>query len=429
MSAFSDAQKQVAQAAQFVTISKQTLKKLQNPDRVIKKTLTITMDTGKKKSYPAYRSQHNNLLGPYKGGIRYHTNVSEDEVKALSLWMTFKTGVAGISYGGGKGGITVDPKQLSQKELERLSRAYGKAFAPYIGPWLDVPAPDMNTNGQIMAWMLDEYEKYLSKKGLITLQNYRATLTGKPIILGGSQGREEATGLGGFYVLQQLVKKLGKKAKETTIAVQGFGNVAYNFALFAAKAGFKVVAISNSQEGIHVAKGIDPEKILKTLTQHNNNLSACVKLKTIPGAKIISNEELLQLDVDILVPAAIDGVLYEGNIKNVKAPIVIELANGPMTVAAEEMFLKNSKHVVVPDILANAGGVVVSYFEWVQNLQGYYWQKEEVYQKLETLMDTAFNRVWQEYQEKNITMRQAAYIVALKRLIEAENLLHSEVAK
>ncbi|NMC36544.1 Glu/Leu/Phe/Val dehydrogenase [Candidatus Beckwithbacteria bacterium] len=419
MSAFDEAKAQVVQAAQVLELSDKTIASLQTPDRVIKKTLTIKMDNGKTVSYKAFRSQHNKYLGPYKGGIRYHTNVSEDEVKALSLWMSFKTAVAGIPYGGAKGGISLDPKKLSSKELEALSREYGKAFAPYIGPWLDVPAPDVNTNGQIMAWMVDEYEHYLSQKGLQGLQNPRATFTGKPIILGGSQGREEATGLGGFYVLQQLAAKLGKKPKELRVAVQGFGNVAYWFAYFANQAGYKVVSVSNSREGLYVDSGLDPEEVMNRL-QEGESLADCVGNE----GKIISNEELLALPVDILVPAAIDGVLTKTNIGKVKASVVLELANGPMTVEAEQEFLKNSKNIVVPDILANAGGVVTSYFEWVQNLQGYYWGKEEVFAKLKTIMDQAFANVWEEYQSRKVSMRIAAYVVALKRLLEAHELLN-----
>ena len=420
MSAFSDAMAQVAKAAKVLDLPQKTMETFQKPDRVITHTLEITMDNGKKRQFKAYRSQHNNLLGPYKGGIRYHLNVSEDEVKALSLWMTFKTAIAGLPYGGGKGGITLDPKTLSQAELKRLSHEYVTAFAPDFGPWKDVPAPDVNTDGQIMAWMVEAYRAYLETKGLSSLQNAAATFTGKPIILGGSQGREEATGLGGFYVLQGLMEKLGKKPTQTKVAVQGFGNVAYWFAKFAFDAGYKVISVSNSQAGVYNPDGLDPEKLLRSLAD-NSDWKACFK----KVGTVITNEELLALKADILVPAAIDGVLRQDNIAQVKAPIILELANGPLTQEAEDLYLKKTDRLVVPDVLANAGGVTVSYFEWAQNLQGWYWDKQTVFERLKQKMDEAFEEVWNGKQHYNVSLRTSAYIFALKRLTEAYTLINN----
>lgn len=419
MSYFQDASDILQKAGKKMGLSSELISKITQPDRVIKKELSITLDDKTKKTYQAFRSQHNNLLGPYKGGIRFHQEVSEDEVKALSLWMSLKTAIANIPYGGGKGGVIVDPKKLSKAELKSLSKEYATQFAPYIGPWQDVPAPDVNTNGQIMAWMVDAYQEYLLKKGGLSFENSAATFTGKPVEMGGSLGREEATGLGGFYVLEQLVKKLNKNPKELTVAIQGFGNVSYWFAYFAVEAGFNVVAISNSKTGIYIEQGLNPEKIKECLMQ-GNDLSEC--LCTSRGCdssqgKTISNSELLELDVDILVPAALGGVINKANVKNIKADIILEMANGPVSNEAEQIFLSDSRKLIVPDVLANGGGVTVSYFEWAQNLQGISWSKEDVFLRLEKNIVKAFEEVWQEKENLNIDMRLAAYITGLKRLV------------
>jgi glutamate dehydrogenase/leucine dehydrogenase len=387
------------------------IEKLKEPDNVISGKLKIKMDDGSKKEFQAYRSQHNNARGPYKGGIRFHQDVSLEEVKALSTWMTWKCAVTGIPYGGGKGGVVVDPKKLSDTELQRVSRAYARLIAEHVGPWIDVPAPDVNTNGQIMAWMADEYDQVWRAKGALHA-NPLATFTGKPIALGGSQGREEATGLGGVYVLEKLVAELfpKKKKADLTIAVQGFGNVGYWFAVHAHERGYKVVAVSDSKNGIHVPAGLDPQK---TYTEKQKNK----QLPSGNGIKQISNAELLELDADILVPAALENVITAQNAANVKAKVIIEMANGPITPEADAI-LEQKNVTLIPDILANAGGVSTSYFEWVQNLQGYSWTKEEVLAKLQPLMENAFQEMWQLKQEKSQPARMATYMIAVKRVID-----------
>lgn len=392
---FVNAQKQIDNVAEYLNIDSQTLAKIKQPDRVLKADLKIKMDNGKTRVFKAFRSQHNNACGPYKGGIRFHMNVSESEVKALSTWMSWKCSTVGIPYGGGKGGIIVDPKSLSAAELERLSRAYMRAFYKHFGAWKDVPAPDVNTSGVEMSWMLDEYEK-------LTGRQEPGMITGKPLELGGSQGRTEATGLGGFYILEQLtkVKKLAKK--KTTIAVQGVGNVGYYFAYFARKAGYKVVALSNSKGAVYQTNGLDPDKF----SQYKQNLT---------------NEALLELPVDILVPAALENQITGQNAAKIRAKYIIEMANGPVTPEADEILYKKGI-VSLPDVLCNAGGVTVSYFEWVQNNMGYYWEKAEVFAKLKAIMDKAFSQVWQVYSRKKVNPRLAAYILAVDRVVKAMKL-------
>jgi glutamate dehydrogenase/leucine dehydrogenase len=367
------------------------------------------MDNGKTQSFKAFRSQHNDAIGPFKGGIRFHELVTEDEVKALSTWMTIKCAVVGIPYGGGKGGVIVDPKKLSASELERLSRAYIRAIAKHIGAFKDVPAPDVNTTPQIMAWMVDEYEKIIGR-------HEPGVITGKPLEIGGSEGRTEATGLGAFYVLEQLakVKKLSKK--KTTIAIQGFGNAALYFALFAHKAGYKIVAVSDSQGGIFKPVGsdpvgLDPEKVLA----HKQKTGSVVGLT---GSKSISNEDLLELKVDVLAPAALENQVTSDNVKDIKAKYILEIANGPVTPEAD-VVLHQKGIISLPDVLVNAGGVTVSYFEWVQNNMGYYWEKEEVFNKLKKIMDEAFSQMWAIYTSKKVTPRLGSYILALDRVARA----------
>ena len=393
-------------------VFEKAINKLKEPDNVYETKLEIKMDDGSKKKFQAYRSQHNNARGPYKGGIRYHENVSESEVKALSTWMTWKCAVTGIPYGGGKGGIIVNPKKLSTTELEKLSRAYSVFLTDKIGPWVDVPAPDVNTTGQIMAWMVDEYQNQLSKKGLIQ-ENPLGTFTGKPLALGGSEGREEATGLGGVMVLEKLVEKMGyKKKKDVKIAIQGFGNVGYWFAKHAFDRGYTVVSVSDSKGGVYVEKGLNPDKVL-TCKREKGSVQSCIN-----GGSAISNEDVLELDVDILVPAALENVIHKDNADKVKAKAIIEMANGPVTPEADEI-LSEKKVTLIPDILANSGGVTVSYFEWAQNLQGYYWSREEVVTKLQPLMEDAFARMWQMKETHIVDGRMATYMTAVKRVVDA----------
>ncbi len=372
---------------------------LKSPQRVISKDLSIKLDNGKKKTFKAFRSQYNDARGPFKGGIRFHPGVCLDEVKALSFWMAVKCAVVGIPYGGAKGGIAVDPSTLSKNELKNLSYAYADFISPFVGPWIDVPAPDVNTDGQIMAWLLERYEKKVGHQA-------PATFTGKPIELGGSQGRTEATGLGGVVVLQEYLKKKGIKVKGTTLAVQGIGNVGYWFAKLAEKEGFKVVAISDSRGGVYDKKGLNVDKILRE-KEKNGHIKAN-----------ITNEELLTLPVDVLVPAALENAITEGVAKKIKAKAILEMANGPTTPEADEI-LEKRKIDVIPDVLTNAGGVTVSYFEWAQNLSGYYWEKEEVLRKEEKIMVKAFNDIYNEAKKRKISFRKAAFILAIKRIIDA----------
>lgn len=399
------------------------IKKLETPNKILEGEIEVKMDDGKVKKFKAFRSQHNNARGPYKGGIRFHQNVSLSEVKALSTWMTWKCAITGIPYGGGKGGVIVNPKELSKTELENLSRAYARFVANDVGPWWDVPAPDVNTDGQIMAWMVDEYQKILLAKDVAASlqENPLATFTGKPLNLGGSQGRSEATGLGGVYVLEKLMEKLGKtNKKEVTIAIQGFGNVGYWFAYHADKLGYKVVAVSDSRGGIYLEKGLDPEKVL-ACKQENGQVSNCKcshQQCDCKSAKVITNQEILELDVDVLVPAALENVITKENASKIKAKAIIEMANGPITPEADEI-LNQNEVLVIPDVLANAGGVTTSYFEWVQNLSGFYWSHSEVLAKLKPLMEQAFDQMWAVKQKYQLDGRMSAYVNAVKRVVEA----------
>jgi glutamate dehydrogenase/leucine dehydrogenase len=387
----------------------QALTLLETPDHVHEGSLEIEMDNGERRSFQAFRSQHNNARGPYKGGIRFHPGVTREEVMALSMWMTWKCAVVGIPYGGGKGGVVVDPKELSTKELERLSRAYVNFLGDAVGPWVDIPAPDVNTTPQIMAWMVDEWQKFHAGKGRLS-ENPLASFTGKPLELGGSQGRAEATGLGGVYVLEELFTVMNwPNKRDITIAIQGFGNVGYWFAHHAAARGYKVVAVSDSKGAVYVPEGMDPGQVLHT-KENGGSLA--------DSGQALTNEELLELDVDVLVPAALENVITSNNVENIKAKVIIEMANGPVSPDAESR-LHQRGTIVVPDVLANAGGVSTSYFEWVQNLQGYSWSLSEVLQKLEPLMVSAFADVWQLYKKNDYPLRRAAYAIAVKRVVES----------
>ncbi len=377
--------------------------------------LEITMDNGQKKQFACYRSQHNNTLGPYKGGLRFHPQVCEAEVKALSVWMSWKSAIIGLPYGGGKGGITVNPKDLSAAELERLSRAFARFLAPHIGPWIDIPAPDVNTNGQIMAWMIDELSQIRIGEGRVS-ENYLANLTGKPLALGGSQGRDEATGLGGLYVLQAYAEKTALKPEQTKIAIQGFGNVGSWFAHHAQANGFKVVALSDSSGTIYNEAGIDIPAII-TIKKKAGNFATAIK-KDLLQAQLLPATDILYLPVDVLAPAALEDVITSDNYQKIQAKLIFELANGPVTPEAE-ILLQQNNIIVVPDVLANAGGVSTSYFEWVQNLQGYYWSHQEVLAKLEPLMKNALSQVHAMHlNHPEQTYRQAAYLIALKNIID-----------
>ena len=386
---------------------KKALAKVLEPQKVIKGKLSITGKGGKKKTFQAFRIQHNDARGPFKGGIRFHPKVNQDEVQALATLMSLKCAVAGIPYGGGKGGITVDPGSLTEEELKDLSIAYAKLITPYIGAWRDVPAPDVNTNGQIMSFMLEEYEKKVG---------YQApgTFTGKPIELGGSLGRTEATGQGGVYVLEAYTKLRKMDPKKTTVAVQGFGNVGYYFAKLASELGFKVIAVSDSSSGIYSEKGLD----IKTLAKYKDEGGAFKDYSVKGGMKFISNEELLELSVDVLVPAALENAITKDNMEKISAKTVIEMANGPTTTEADH-YLYERGIDVIPDILSNSGGVTVSYFEWVQNLNGYFWPSVRVNDELKKLITKAFVDIDKVKKEKRISYRRAANYLSLKRIIDA----------
>lgn len=419
---FKDALAQLDDVLTFLDLPESVINKLKEPDQVIKGELSIAMDDGSTQSFSYFRSQHNQARGPYKGGIRFHPNVSESEVKALSMWMTWKGAVVNIPFGGGKGGIIVDPKKLSRTELERLSRAYGQAISDYIGPSNDVPAPDVNTDGQIMAWMLDAYEQKIGHLA-------PATFTGKPIELGGSQGRTEATGLGGFYVLEELAEKLGwHRKKDISIAIQGFGNVGYYFAQFADEEGYRVVSVSDSKGGIYVPEGLNPALTLKRKRDSGKigGLYCVGSVCDVSFGDDITNEALLELPVDVLVPAALENVINKDNMEKIQAKYIIEMANGPVSPEAEAYLTKKGV-VIVPDVLANAGGVTTSYFEWVQNLQGYYWEKTEVFARLNKIMVEAFNAAWALKEERKVTFREAAYIIAVERVAKAMQLRGGQV--
>ena len=407
---------QLKTVAKTLNLETHLFNQLLKPQKFHQTTLKIKLDNGKIKAFPAFRSQHNNSRGPYKGGIRYHPQVSIDEVKALSIWMSVKCATVGIPFGGAKGGIIVDPKALSQSELERLSRAYIHWLTPHLGSWIDVPAPDVNTNAQIMAWMLDEYEKTVGHQE-------PGVLTGKPVAIGGSLGREEATGLGGSFILTRLAKKLNLKPKTTTIAIQGFGNVGYWFAYFADKLGFKVVAASDSQGGIYVPEGLNPKLTLEC-KQDKGKIAGCYCVGSVcdlKKGKAITNADLLELNVDIIVPAALENVITKDNAQKIKAKAIIEMANGPVTPEADTIL--NQRGILsAPDVLSNAGGVTVSYFEWVQNNQGYYWEKAEVFKKLEVIIDQAFTAAWNVSLKQKVNLRTGAYLVAVDRIAAAMRL-------
>jgi len=391
------------------------------PQKVIEVELPIEKDSGEIAIYQGYRVQHNNARGPYKGGVRFHPNVDLDEMKALAAWMTLKTAVVNIPFGGAKGGITIDPQQFSDRELQRLARQYIAQLGNNIGPTNDIPAPDVNTNAQIMAWFTDEYSRLNNHHEHIT-----ATFTGKPVDLGGSLGREAATGLGGLIVLQEYLAQTKQSASALTVAVQGFGNVGSNFARLADQAGFKVVAISDAVGGIYHPQGLDIPSVIKAIQRGGKlDRNLCYPKLSVEKAgssmddtcQQISNQELLQLKVDVLVPAAIENQITGDNAAQIQAGLILEMANGPTTPAAQAI-LDKKNIPVIPDILANAGGVTVSYYEWAQNIQNLYWSEAEINQKLTLKMQHATRDVLGE-QTSSGNLRQAAYALAIKRLQQA----------
>ncbi len=396
------AKKQLKQVAKIIDLDKSSLKRLSRPDKMLCFSLLIKLDNGQTKKFLGFHSQHNNSGGPYKGGIRFHPQVNKNEVKALSMWMTWKCALINIPFGGGKGGIKVDPKKLSETEIEQLSRKYIRSLSPYIGENKDVPAPDVGVNSQIIGWMLDE----ALKNGLT-----KAVLTGKPLKLGGSLGRTKATGQGGFFVLNELSKNIS--LKEKTIIVQGFGNVGYWFAKIAFENGYKIIGISDSQSGILNPEGLNPDEVLK----HKNKTSS---VKNFPKSKNIKTDEILLQPTEILVPAALEGAINKNNALEIKAKVIIEMANGPITPKAEKILEKNNI-IVIPDILANSGGVTVSHFEWYQNKNQEQWIEQKIEEKLKEKITQVFNQVWQTSKKRNISLRMAAYVLAVSQVVNLIN--------
>ena len=378
-----------------------------HPERELQVSVPVRMDDGSVRVFQGFRVQHSSLRGPCKGGVRYHPDVEMNEVRALAAWMTLKCAVAGIPYGGAKGGICVNPSELSQGELERLTRGYVDQIAPIIGEHRDVPAPDVGTNADVMGWIMDTYS-------MLNGHSTPAVVTGKPIQLGGSQGRGEATGRGVMLNTLYICEKMGVDIHNATIAVQGMGNVGSVSARLLYEEGAKVVAVSDVSGGIYKAEGLDIPAICQYLSTRGNLLSGY----TEDGITRISNEEVLESDVTVLIPAALENQINEQNADRIRAKIIVEGANGPTTIEADDILDKKGI-VLVPDILANSGGVVVSYFEWVQNLQALEWEEKEVNEKLRRNMDKAFNSVYDIAKQKGVTLRTGAYLIALKRVVES----------
>jgi glutamate dehydrogenase (NADP+) len=394
------------EAANHLRIDHDVVEKLKYPRETAKARLLIRMDDGSRKSFLAWRCRYDDTRGPTKGGIRYHPDASSEEVETLAFWMTFKCAVMNLPFGGGKGAVRVDPRALSKSELERLSRAYIQAFAGVVGPERDIPAPDVYTNAMIMGWMADEYSQIVGKVS-------PGVITGKPIALGGSLGRDDATARGGFYLVQHLAQELGLDHTHS-VAIQGFGNAGQHYARLSAAAGNSIVAVSDSAGAIHKADGLDVAKLLagKASGRHVTELAGEL------GATVIPDDQFLALKVDLLVPAALEDMITADNAGAINARVVLELANGPVNSAADAI-LADRGIVVLPDILANAGGVTVSYFEWVQNRQGFYWDLEEIHSRLLKIVEREGRAIWDISRDRGVTMRAAAYIHALGRLAAA----------
>jgi len=422
MSSFlENTEKHLRNAAQILKMSPEVLKRLESPTRILQFAIPLERDSGMIETFPAFRIQHSNVLGPYKGGIRFSPDVNLEEVKALAGIMTWKTSLVGLPFGGAKGGIKVNPFTLSRRELEELSRGYVRALYNFIGPHVDIPAPDVNTNPQIMAWMVDEYSKL---KG----EFVPAAFTGKPVNIEGSKGRDIATAYGGAIVLREVIKDYfpGLLEKNPTVAIQGFGNVGGNIARILKRAGFHIVALSDAKGGIQAdfrTKMLDPDDIYKCL-KTNGAVVNCYCRESVCSkasqSQMISNAELLEKEVDILIPAAIENQITEDNAQRVRAKIILEMANGPVTPEADEI-LEERGILVVPDILANAGGVAVSYLEWFQNLERNYWPEQEVLSRAEKILLDAYEDMKKIAHERNLSLRKAAYVKAVERVARSLN--------
>ena len=412
-SMFAQALHRLDAAAALASIPAETIQRLQHPQAVLRVAVPLRMDDGSLIIFDGYRVHHNNIRGPMKGGIRYHPKIDLAEVQALAFWMTCKCAVVDIPYGGAKGGIQVHAKALSRLELERLSRGFIDRMGDFVGPDTDIPAPDLYTNSRIMGWMMDQYS-------LLHGRHVPAVITGKPIPLGGSLGRDDATGRGAYHCVQRLAEREGWTPAKTTVAVQGFGNGGQAVAKLLHGAGYRVVAVSDSRGGVYREAGFDVPSLIRVKNQKGNveavycSGSVCEMV----DADEITNEELLELDVDVLIPAAIENVITPDNAKRIKARTIVEVANGPVAADADET-LRSRGTTIIPDILANAGGVTVSYFEWVQNRAGLYWTLDEVHRRLEERMTAAFDHVYERMEQHSCDGRTAAYLLALQRIGDA----------
>lgn len=411
-------QKNLEEALRFLKASDAEREMLNQPQHAHKKDIEITRDDGSVLKLPAFRVQYNNARGPYKGGIRYHPAADEDEVKALAALMAVKTAVVGIPFGGAKGGVQCKPKEFSRREVQEVSRAYVRAFIDHLGPDIDCPAPDVNTNPDIMAWMRDEYEKQ-------TRTYAPAMITGKPLSFGGSRGRDIATARGGFFILEELIAGEGLAPKDLRVAVQGFGNAGGTMAHFLHNAGFTVVALSDSQGGIYAKEGLDPVRIEKykqktgSVSGEYCEGSVCdIEKMKLDHVEHVSNEQLLELPCDILIPAALDNVITEKNADKIQAKYILELANGPTTPEADAILERKGVRVI-PDVLANAGGVTVSYFEWSQGRSGEQWTDEHVDSELKRVILDAYKDVRREVHHEKLSYRKAAFVVGVRRILEA----------
>ncbi|MBI2542074.1 Glu/Leu/Phe/Val dehydrogenase [Candidatus Woesearchaeota archaeon] len=398
---------QIDKVAKLLKLGQAELDILTVPKRILTFSFPVKLDSGEIRYFTGYRVQFNDARGPTKGGIRFHPEINLEEIKTLAFLMALKCAVVNLPYGGAKGGVIINPKKFSEAEIERVSRGYIREIFKFIGPRIDIPAPDVNTDAGIMAWMLDEYEKLEGKHA-------PDAITGKPVALLGSRARDYSTSMGGAYVLQELAETLGMKPKKTSVAVQGFGNVGMNIARILHEFGYKIVAVSDSKSGIFNKDGLN----IKEVIAHKNKTGNLSKFK---GAKEISNENLLELKTDVLVPAALEDQITKKNAKNVKAKLILEMANRPITPEADKILLEKNIFVV-PDILANAGGVVVSYFEWVQNSQNYYWSEKEVLDKLKTYMTDAVKELSKVCADFRCDMRKSLYVNAIRKILEAERL-------
>ncbi|WFN34838.1 Glu/Leu/Phe/Val dehydrogenase [Methanogenium sp. S4BF] len=405
---FEMAQEQLYACAEILNLEDDVVRILEEPMQQVQVSVPLKMDNGTTRVFPGFRILYNNVLGPAKGGIRFHPEETVDTIKALSAWMTWKCALLNLPLGGGKGGIICNPKELSEHELERLSRAYIDRIWKFIGPEVDILAPDVYTTPEIMAWMMDEYSKISGK-------NQFGVVTGKPVLVGGSAGRSVATAMGGMYTIREASKELDIDLSKTTIAVQGFGNAGAPAARLSQELfGAEIVAVSDSKGGIYNPDGLNVEQVIEHKAKTKSVINA-------PNTKTITNSEILELDVDIIIAAALNNVITKENAGNIQAKVLAELANGPTTPEADEILLKNGVHVI-PDILCNAGGVTASYFEMVQNRYMFYWTAEEVYQRLDKKMTTAYHEVLYTSKKYGVNMRMGAYVVAVSRVVDAMKL-------